>query len=107
MTHKPTPAHTPWEIAGHQEYHELEIFRADEDGNMHTICSFDAREEYALVNAKHIVRCVNSHDALVEALENVTLLLNDPGVGDIDEWKRDCKEWTHNARAALNLAKGE
>lgn len=44
-------------------------------------------------------------EKLSEALAKVTDLLNDPGVGDIDEWKRDCRTWTFLARAALRLAR--
>ena len=43
---------------------------------------------------------------LAEALERVTELLNDPGVGDHEQWKRDCREWTAKARAALKKAGG-
>jgi uncharacterized protein related to proFAR isomerase len=36
---------------------------------------------------------------LVEALTHVTDLLNDPGVGDLEQWKRGVREWTSRARA--------
>lgn len=41
---------------------------------------------------------------LLEALPRVVELLNDPGVGDIDQWKRDCREWTRRSRAAIAKA---
>jgi len=44
---------------------------------------------------------------LLAALERVTELLNDPGVGDLEQWKRDCREWTAKARAAVAAARGE
>lgn len=43
---------------------------------------------------------------LLEALRLVTDALNDPGVGDIEQWKRDCKLGTSKARAAIAKATG-
>lgn len=86
MTHKPTPAHTslPWKhrhIWGHTHTSNV-VFTA-----------------IVPEDAAHIVRCVNSHDALVEALglafehyergEPFSLMTAD------------------KTRAALQLAKGE
>jgi len=44
---------------------------------------------------------------LEEALRLVTDALNDPGVGDIEQWKRDCKIGTAKARAALAKRPGQ
>ena len=68
----------------------------------------------AHINARHIVRCVNSHDALVAALEKsvqrigqlcatTNTLSNKLGLGD----KVRAADFTDCARAALALAKGE
>lgn len=43
---------------------------------------------------------------LLEALRLVTDALNDPAVGDYEQWKRDCKIATHKARAAIAKAEG-
>lgn len=59
-------------------------------------------------NAAFIVRCVNSHDALVKALEDMLRAVNDcieDGSLDADAVKKH--DSTIQARAALALAKGE
>ena len=74
---KHTP--TPWSLSlsdnatphimhgNHQGYEDRE----------HLVCWMPAeitRQYNSLENAKHIVRCVNSHEALVEALRKITNL---------------------------------
>jgi hypothetical protein len=55
---------------------------------------FDAEQR---ANAAFIVKAVNAHDALVEALENALLWTDE---------EHDVDEWRDKARAALALAGG-
>lgn len=97
MTTEHTP--TPWTI---NEPHAARSNNAqilDLDGYIVVECSGYA--SHTGVNAKHnaafIVRAVNSHEALVKALEAMTL-----------DYKLDgFPEITRAAQAALRLAKGE
>lgn len=43
---------------------------------------------------------------LLDALQHVTDLLNDPQVGDPAAWKRARRLWTGRARYAIALAEG-
>ena len=64
----------------------------------------EAFEQHA--NAAHIVRCVNSHDALIKALKDMLRAVNDcieDGSLDADAVKKH--DSTIQARAALALAK--
>ena len=45
-----------------------------------------------------------SKKELLEALELAVDALNEPGIADIDQWKRDCKLATAKARAAIAKA---
>lgn len=38
---------------------------------------------------------------LVECLEWMTALLNDPGADDLEGWKLQCKHWTKRSREEL------
>jgi hypothetical protein len=53
-----------------------------------------------------IRKLVQQRDELLSALRLVTDALNDPGVGDHEQWKRDCKAATHAARTAIAKVEG-
>ena len=55
------------------------------------------------INAAHIVRCVNTHDALVDALQEMLEFLEDIPQPSIQTY---LSQMTTKARAALTLAKG-
>lgn len=61
---------TPWNYQGHL------IFAAATHGEPFITC--EAREEM-IANAAHIVKCVNMHDELVEALERTNAWIEDDG----------------------------
>ncbi|MGU3399261.1 hypothetical protein ACLBWS_05880 [Brucellaceae bacterium D45D] len=69
------------------------------------ICSMRRSEEEGEANAAHIVRCVNSHDAMVEALEDARNELWDAHHSHMSE--EDFNKQFGNIDAALRLAKGE
>jgi hypothetical protein len=70
-TAKYTP--TPWQQ--YSEWQQLRIvgnLDGPDDGKMHytTICEVElTADDTCLANAAHIVKCVNCHDKLVEALK--------------------------------------
>ena len=79
-------------------------------------CDSILSEVFAEFRAKGVVleaearanaHLISAAPYLLTALEKVTELLNDPGVGDHEQWKRDCKEWTCHARKAIAKARGE
>lgn len=43
---------------------------------------------------------------LIDSLEWMTALLNDPGLDDLEGWKFQCKHWSAKSRAALLAARG-
>lgn len=86
---------TPWSNA------ETMIFKGGENVIL-VDCS-------SVANAEHIVRCVNSHDALVEALEEITRLCANPLTQTMGTERKDLllgidKVFTIG-RTALKLAK--
>lgn len=94
MATKHTPTPTPW-ATGIQG----DIFK-DGYGDIANCTNSNAH-----ANAAHIVRCVNSHEALVEALE---ILSN----WDFTPFLQECEKPAYaanivKAREALALAKGE
>lgn len=111
MTHKPTPAHTPWRVGSRrkivQKTDGFEInpimavtIEHDHDAPGNPPFAFITDKE----KAAHIVRCVNSHEsdqrkiaALVEALQSCFDFV--AGLASPPDWD--------TVRAALNLAKGE
>jgi hypothetical protein len=63
---KHTP--TPWKIGTDSEGHQPMVY--SERGHEILICSLYSRSvAEAQANAAHIVKCVNGHEALVEALK--------------------------------------
>jgi hypothetical protein len=81
----------PWRVAD-------EIFVDDANGV--TVCLPNAERA---ANAALIVRCVNSHEALVEALEEM--------IEEVENEDHEPKDWSvavclKHARAALKVAKG-
>lgn len=61
--HHSIPVLAPWECDGKEPYHPLIV-------QVLTGCGH-ADKATALLDAAHIVRCVNSHDALVAALKGL------------------------------------
>ena len=88
---KHTPA--PWHLRG-----GYSIFGGDREIGI--VWKGDTIEEKPLdeANASHIMRCVNSHDALVAALEHVLFVHSvNPGR----------PEWLDVVDSAIKLARGE
>ena len=102
--HSPTPWFLSWEDG------KYGVVGSDTEGKC--VCTVfndgGEREPTRKANAKHIVHCVNNHDALVEALEAAEGHLEYCGYGD--RWESSC---AHNAglpekiKQALAKAKGE
>ena len=71
--------------------------------------TFDEMIEQPQANAAFIVRAVNAHEALVEALNNadaqIVSILNEPRFSL--EYRNSIASTLEQARAALKLAKGE
>jgi hypothetical protein len=96
MKHTPTPWHIGSKVPNFIYARDgLDIIAQCDSANEST-----RAEENA--NAAHIVRCVNAHDALVAALDN--LLNVDRSDPDFCE---TVERYERQARAALKLAKGE
>lgn len=93
---------TPWVLLEDADTFQIYKPRKDTIAKIHKRWGDDGK-----ANAAHIVRCVNSHDALVEACEKAERLLTEQleivlGVGyDADN------TLVNELRAALALAKGE
>lgn len=97
--HTPTPWRADWR----------DIY----DSNGDKICTFseynpqwedDETFVRSEANASHIVRCVNSHDALVKALEDMVDNFNEEKL----EWMVSAEKGAvANARAAIAAAKEE
>ena len=105
MTHTPTPWHVEeghiqrdsggiryWQITDGQDAIACNQF-----------CYAGYDPDVNIANARHIVRCVNTHDALVKALEGI-LKVRVQGWENIWAGSNRCQDI---ARAALALAKGE
>jgi len=88
MTKEHTP--TPWYNIANDIYHESE-YGSDPIASVCGECSFNQDQ----ANAAHIVKCVNMHDELVEALEDAIQLLQMAGYSTVEH------------RAALAKARGE
>lgn len=57
----------PWHIETHPENSEIKYIRFGDGGLLDEVCVLYSSN--AKANAAHIVKCVNAHDDLVEALE--------------------------------------
>lgn len=80
---------TPWQITGVDGY--ARRFVSDSKGNQVAFCApIQPTIERGLADAAHIVRCVNSHDALVEALRN--LLIAEKIYDDDDQRLIACRD---------------
>ena len=90
---KPTP--TPWAIVPGYDWQTICGPNGDRIGTVKRLTGSDAK--VGMANARLIVRAVNSHEALVEAL---TTLINDAK-------NVMSPEYLDQARAALSLARGE
>ena len=89
MEHTPTP----WKVGASSK---VKIFRSDD---LTMVCECDHSQitfEESESNADHIVRCVNSHDALVAALDKIS-----------NSRKAEAYELIAIADKALKQAKGE
>lgn len=90
---------TPW-VCGRPGYYGFCDIYGENDPKSKTICSVTTESD-----AAHIVRCVNAHDALVNALRNVAYFRDgqrcwcEPG-RESDNHEGQCIA----ARAALALA---
>lgn len=58
---------TPWRV---DPKRQLRVMAGEDDTICSTGCQDSLRAQWE-ANAEHIVRCVNSHDALVKALEKL------------------------------------
>lgn len=71
--HRPTPA--PWQVYDGQHAPFQVIGDCDVDNHYTAVCDTDSdganAESMDAANARHIVKCVNSHDALVKALREI------------------------------------
>ena len=77
---KPTGGKWEYKIYDNETFQEIEI----KVGDLRT-CVIPYLEAPAEANAAHIVKCVNSHEILLEALKNVLLVIDNS-----DEWWIDC-----------------
>lgn len=99
-----TPTATPWHTESGVES-EQPSWIVGANGEQIAQCYSDYVNPVS-ANAAHIVRCVNSHDALVKALKDMLRAVNDcieDGSLDADAVKKH--DSTIQARAALALAK--
>ena len=87
MTKEHTP--TPWKV---YLYGGVQIGQEDTG---EAVCSMWGDKQEGEANAAHIVKCVNMHDELVEALEDAIQLLQMAGYSTVEH------------RAALAKARGE
>ena len=104
MEHTPTP----WKVGASSK---VKIFRADD---LTRVCECDHSQiafEESESNADHIVRCVNSHDVLVEALEECLNQLKTLKAEAKERWTNErvnmVSAATVNGCYALKQAKGE
>lgn len=92
---KTTHTPTPWRIDpkdGSQIQHENGIYGI-------ACCNFNRRGKEDFYNANYIVKCANSHTALVEALEEIK--------EGLESTKYTQKEMLNIINEALKQAKGE
>lgn len=105
MTDKHTA--TPWEqgkniksiIFMGEEIPDSELNINNKRPNLQCLSNGEPNNELDQANAAHIVRCVNSHDALVEALEYIKTINQNAAYGLV--------EITKVCKAALKAARGE
>jgi hypothetical protein len=90
-----TPSESLWTCAVYDEAHGFSV----------AVCKATTREA-AEANAKLIVRAINSHAALVAALEQCLILIEKPTLWEVSgrAWHPD--EVKREAKAALALARG-
>lgn len=90
----------PWRQWATDGDHGLEITI---EGEGHAVTYLPDQSDLSEANAALIVRAVNAHDALVEALE--------AALATLEEWQADDGQGDDaailNARAALALARGQ
>ncbi len=110
-------SNTPWQICAHHggEPHELDIELAPRGGwflrigagyPFNTFPDPGGVEREFLANAALIVRAVNSHEALVEALELILPLAKGYAPkGQTPKARQTCNAWIAAADAALALAR--
>lgn len=86
MTTKATHTPTPWTVGDVIDYAIWTMDRSECIANCHgkSVLHFD---DLASANAAHIVTCVNSHDALVEALRDVS-----KRIAESDQWWMGSKD---------------
>ena len=89
---------TPWSV---DPENARKVIGAD--GSFVADCNGLADEDCDAANAAHIVRCVNSHDALVSALQSAEMVFREAGIGiqARGEYKQVCDA------LALAAAKGD
>ena len=92
---------TPWEINADEFI--INVVGANPNGDITTIanCMQHLFPQVDVANANHIVHCVNSHDAFVDALEKLTYYTE-----MIDDYA-PFSEIVDLAKQTLALAKGE
>lgn len=97
MTDNPQHSSTPWKKLWCKNKEDEYIIEHPETLEGIAFCPKES-------NAKHIVHCVNNHDALVSALEDIA------GINDVDGNSPVCEcddDMRRLAIKALNNAKGE
>jgi hypothetical protein len=90
--------HTPWKTVGETLVYGQDNYCIAATMSDHWVSNRDIDE--SLANAQHIVRCVNSHDDLVDALQRAVFLMHNQGDIGTDEWIETEKK----ALAALKKA---
>lgn len=94
MTHAtqspPTHTPTPWQTDeshffddGMQHYQDLDYLEIVGSGTVALVLDLHSNHEDTKANAAHIVKCVNMHDELVEALEYITKSFPVSEFGDV------------------------
>ena len=95
---QPNHTPTPWQISSANAFHRAMIFAYP--AHKQTAVAALTEGDNADANAAHIVRCVNSHDELVAALEWLVNCADPNNDGELDRTK-DVEHAIEQACAAL------
>ena len=91
-----------WTMMGDElpEHLRPHAFINADTGTVVAQCDFNSNQDTVHANASHIVRCVNAHEALVEALRMIAC----QACEKTELWKSGVEYMQETARAALKAA---